>query len=289
MPVKKNRLAIIFLTVALLVLFLTQNFWNKKASTANDQAVQVSPGQPDQSSSHASNSAMPLKASTIPIVSGTYQPNVVRELRQIPVALEIGYKNPNWWLYARTPEDAAWLDRHGYPTIGEEVRLSAATDEELKAMAQRGDMNAKVHLATRSARTEFNGSNLTKAEGASNMMALLAQEYGPYAALKTMTTFGDVKDLYSATPEASRTEFQKKALREYSIAYEIAYAMTQAYGEYTAEKVRSYTAAPQSFGVVDRKDIMAAALAQTLANTSRDRIANGFPPITLDPRPFVPK
>jgi hypothetical protein len=289
MPTKKIRLVIMFLLVALFVLFLTQNFWKSNLPLANDQVVQVNSTPPDRSSSQTSSVGTPTRASALPVVGGTYQPSVARRLREIPRALEIGYKNPNWWLYARTQEDAAWLDRHGYPTPSEENRLTAATDEELKAMAQLGDINAKVHLASRSAKAEFNGSNLIKAEGASNMMALLAQEHGPYAALKAMTTFGEVKNLYNTVPETARTEYQKKVIREYSKAYEIAYAMTQAYGEHTAELVRSYTVAPQSFGAIDRKDAVAAEFAQSLANTSRDRIAKGLPPITLDPRPIPPE
>lgn len=138
------QMKIVWIAGAALVATLILLFFNYRSSitTQRPNVLEANPAfnNVNESKGHLASPVLPPRSLTPAAAgSGTYQPNVARTLRQIPGLLEMSYKNPNWWLYARSPEDAAWLDKHGYPTPSEEAKLKAATESELIAMAQVGD------------------------------------------------------------------------------------------------------------------------------------------------------
>ncbi len=293
---RNSWLVIAVAALSAVALFLSRGFWGDAIQSSKDQGLvdrSINDGKRrEKVSSNVSNAPAPslkLPRSELASTSGgiTYLPGVRRELKVIPGKLEMNSKNPRWWLYARSPEDAAWLDKHGYPTPSEEARLEAASDADLKTLAQNGDLNAKVHLAGRGLKAAFRGTDLIKAETASGELVDMVVEYGPYAASKSMVVLREVAKEYYRVPESERTEYQKKVLREYSISFEMAYATALAYGEYTADFFHDIPLTQLDTGISE-KDITGASIARHLSNVSRNRIAMGLPPITLDPRPQYP-
>lgn len=287
--------AIILLSVAM---FLTRGFWGNtnKLSDGLNSEVYLDKGAALGTEASFKESGTPVTLPefqrTKPISTSngvTYLPGVARSFKQIPGKLEINSKNAKWWLYARSPEEAAWLDKKGYPTPSEEAKLETLSDAGLKALVQIGDNNAKVHLIARAMKTAFKGADITKAESAASELGTSIVYDGPYAASKAMSVYSDIVKEYYLVPESERNDFQKKVLREYSMQFEIAYAMSLAYGDHTADFIHAYAVAPQDSGAISRRDVIGADIVQILSNLSRDRIGKGLAPLTLDPRPLPPE
>lgn len=77
----------------------------------------------------------------------TYWPHTPRVLKE---QLNLPSADPRkTFLLARSPEDAAWLDKYGFPTSIDETRLEKMSDEELISANREGDRNAYVHLHIR--------------------------------------------------------------------------------------------------------------------------------------------
>lgn len=79
-------------------------------------------------------------------------------------------------LEARSPEEAAWLDRHGYPTVEELEALNTTTEQELAERAARGDLAAMALLGTKQMRankTTEGYSNLNEAAMLGSIWAIL--------------------------------------------------------------------------------------------------------------------
>lgn len=80
-------------------------------------------------------------------------------------------------LEARTPEEAAWLDRHGYPTQGELDALDSMTEMELAERAARGDLAAMALLGEkqlRQGKIVEGQSNLNESAMLGSIWAILA-------------------------------------------------------------------------------------------------------------------
>ncbi|HRG15215.1 MAG TPA: hypothetical protein PLB00_04430 [Pseudomonadota bacterium] len=80
-------------------------------------------------------------------------------------------------LEARTPEEAAWLDRHGYPTQEELDALDAMTELELAERAARGDLAAMALLGEkqlRQGKIVEGQSNLNESAMLGSIWAILA-------------------------------------------------------------------------------------------------------------------
>ncbi len=65
----------------------------------------------------------------------------------VVVAVNEIQANPNAILMALSPEEAAWLDRHGYPTEEELARVPFLSLQELERRHDNGDRKASVLLA----------------------------------------------------------------------------------------------------------------------------------------------
>jgi hypothetical protein len=80
-------------------------------------------------------------------------------------------------LDARSPEEAAWLNRNGYPTSEEYLALEATSEEELAARAANGDLAALSLLGIKqvSRKAYANGyANLEEAAARGSIFALVA-------------------------------------------------------------------------------------------------------------------
>lgn len=216
----------------------------------------------------------------------TYQPGISRDTRLLSKPIWLGKKSLNWWLCARSREEAEWLDRYGFPSPSEEQILTSSTVLTLKSLASKGDLNAQAHLATRSAKDTLNSSDWKLAEKVIKALRFQMIEGGPYAALKTMASFGELLDVYSSLPASDQTEYKRKILQEYYVQYEFAYELATAYGDHTAATFYAHISIPEELGTIAKKDVSDNNVARLVTIVSAQKLENGLPSVSLMPRPL---
>ncbi|MBK6436212.1 MAG: hypothetical protein IPF83_10295 [Rhodanobacteraceae bacterium] len=161
-------------------------------------------------------------------------------------------------LEARTPEEAVWLDRHGYPTQEELDSLDAMTEMELAEQAARGDLAAMGMLGEKQLRQE------KIVEGQSNL-----NEAAMLGSIWAILTLADWQKRGGNTIAALEL-YQLAALR----------------GDWASPPLHMQTGL--------RKEIKTAELyftpgnvAMLYANMQRLRALRGLPPLGIDTRPNV--
>lgn len=135
----------------------------------------------------------------------TYAPGYARPLRAYQGTLDehgvVPRTTPGWYLYAYSAEEAAWLDKHGYPTPSEEQRLRSSSKEELKRMADTGDKNARALFAARSAIDQFSKKEIDDDNTNMQLLRKGIVEDGPYQSMIAYETYLKLQSDYQALPK----------------------------------------------------------------------------------------
>jgi len=162
-----------------------------------------------------SSSMPPITPSILPTFNSTYRPGAARPTRITTGDLDtIEYRksNPRWRLYAKSAEEARWLDQYGYPTPAEEAKLEASSTEALKAMAEGGDLNAMAHYGIRWANAATVSKNPRDAIVAGAFLYDLIKDGGPYQATVVRNGINQIAEAYQSLPESEQTPERFKAL-----------------------------------------------------------------------------
>jgi hypothetical protein len=229
------------------------------------------------------------KAGSLAATAITYRPGQPRAVGVYAGHLDANDRKSNWYLYARSEQEIKWLDFYGFPTPAEHERLKRSTDDELKALVEAGDLNAKAHQAVRMAKGFFEKSDVSKAPTAQGTMGYLLMEGGPYQAITVLNAYGDMLTEFAHLPVDQRTEQQRKILDIYAICADDAFASGKLYGDFAMRA--TYNTIPMGIkGELGLKTdlLSAASFANGVATASGERIAKGLPPITIMPRPEPP-
>lgn len=172
-PRKRRLVALVM--IAVVVVFVCG--WHFKKQAANDTTAV-------KSAAIAGSPALPLLSAQ---VTGQSRPQVlpVQPLKQVTFSKAELEANPKFWMLAYSEQDVAWLARFGYPTLEEESKLSQATIEQLSALAEAGNLNAKIHLGLRNAHLSLISGDSKSLTLAAVMVCQSLIEGGPYQAAKT--------------------------------------------------------------------------------------------------------
>jgi hypothetical protein len=219
----------------------------------------------------------------------TYLPGVPRPAKRRAGDLSaLSNIDAQWWLLAASEEEVRWLDQLGFPTPAEEKFLLAASDAELSRLAEEGDMNARAHLATRTAKKAFTSGNRAEVERAvfaqDTALAYLA---GPYQAIVFAKGFGEMLSEYRALPENEQTDERKAMLKMLNYREQVASLVASAYGDPSVRYFRNimnYSGLQKEFGWEANSNW--SETSNVLAASARLRAANGLPPLTIIPRPI---
>jgi len=208
-----------------------------------------------------------------------------RQLTLTKSALEA---NPKFWMLAYSVQDMAWLDRFGYPTLAEEVQLENASSENLRVMADAGDLRARVHLGLRFAELAMKNGDPKTFETARLEISQALIEGGPYEAAKTATFFADLAKNRKLLGELGPTQLKglQNDLLQY---YEMARGLSAAYGDFAAVRAfnAQYDIGPL-FGLPPEQPSSFQASMSQLANMNKARIQHGLPPMIFEQRPRPP-
>jgi hypothetical protein len=245
---------------------------------------------PATTAKNAQNTLPGIGATTSAAAAGiTYRPGQPRAVGIYAGQLDANDRKSNWYLYARSEQELKWLDFYGFPTPAEDARLKKSTDDELKALVEAGDLNAKAHQAARMAKAFFEKKDVYNAPTAQGAMGYLLMEGGPYQAITVLNAYGDMLTEFAYLPADQRTEQQRKILDIYAMCASHALASGKIYGDYAISA--TYNTIPMGIKGelgLSTQETSAASFANGVATASGERIAKGLPPITIMPRPEPP-
>ena len=157
-------------------------------------------------------------------------------LKQVTLSKAELEVHPKFWMLGYSEQDIGWLTRFGYPTLEEESKLDKATPEQLRALAEAGDLNAQVHLGIRLAQPALMSNDARSLRHAAYMIEQALIDGGPYQAAKTAEFFVNLaKNRRSVDDlnEEQRTALQKELLPQ----YELAKGISAMYGDFAAVRV----------------------------------------------------
>lgn len=240
------------------------------------------------------NQHIPATAPISGAASSTFMPGVRRGVR--PYSGPIDDKGlvpstvPGWWLYAYSAEEAAWLDKHGYPTPAEAQRLRSSSKQELRQMYDAGDINALAHLATKTMLDMINKKPRSPDDPKypiSGVDVLTMPRLSPYQAIVLAQGYIEARDAYYKTPLDDRTEEQLNILRARVRDAEFASVLSKALGEpaysaISAAERWSQIDVPGEFTV---GRLEADFFVNDLFKVHRARLAAGLPPLDFQKRP----
>ena len=196
---------------------------------------------------------------------------------------------PNYWMLAYSERDMAWLSRHGYPTLEEEAMLSKASIEHLKALADSGDLNARIHLGLRHSKNAMSSGDAAEFRAARRELDRALIEGGPYQSAKTIAFFAELADDRPSYGELSAATL--KEMGTHLLPYhEIARGLVSLFGDIAAERVgngASYDLG-RAFGLPAQAPIPFELAMRRFANINASRTQRGLPPFSLEQRPSAP-
>ena len=221
--------------------------------------VRPAAGSGQSGPSSGSHSVAPIKRDPALFLA----PREVDSLRRFPMPEPLDLPPPMerkvaGLLDARTPEDAVWLDQHGYPSEAEWSDLDHTSEEELAAKAAEGDITSMALLGEK----QFREGKIS--EGYDNL-----DEAAMLGSVWAVLKLGDA---------------QKRA-RNIDNAFAL-YNLAALLGDWQSPSFHMQTGMGTSmsvafFAVVPRTT------AQLFANMQRARQLRGLPPIMPAQRPHV--
>jgi hypothetical protein len=221
----------------------------------------------------------------------TYRPGTMRAQRQTPGELrsEANFNRTfNWWVYARSTADANWLDQYGFPTPREEEMLRAASDDELKRLSEKGDVNAKVHIVLKEAKTAFANGDIASANTAANNLEQVVTQGGPYHAISMVKAFGEMLNTFGDSPKAEQTEQRLSILKRIDNLQQQASMVGAAYGDDSIPILKNvFRIDSEREGIGISREVTES-MASILAGQARWRKSQSLPPLVLTARPIIP-
>jgi hypothetical protein len=226
-------------------------------------------------------------------MQSTYLPGVRRPVRAYNGPLDdngvVPTTTPGWWLYAYSAEEAAWLDKHGYPTPAEDQRLRSSSQQELKQLMELGDKNARAWLAAKAMKNDFSGMS-EKNTGFYVGMDIGDLELGnPYQSIVIAKTYMDLRTSYYEKLPDRRTEQETKTLGSLSTTAEYAWHIANVQGDTTMDAM-SMASKWGQFGLIrDGGDtgptLRAESIVSTIFSMQRRRPQAGMPLLDFEKRP----
>jgi hypothetical protein len=215
----------------------------------------------------------------------TYMPGVQRPFKNADGQLVKNGQAGKWWLYARSPEEAMWMDHFGYPTPAEDMKLATLKDEELEQMGRDGDLNAKTQYGVRQALKAIKNGDERGVKIYAGFVASMATISGPYAATEGFVLYSAFQREMDQIPPASRSQAQKNMAAEFARLYAIASEITALYSDYAAIKLRGASIIGFPSGDVSVALGYGENVAESIAGISANRIKEGLGPLIILPRP----
>ncbi len=235
----------------------------------------------------------PVAPSILPAINSTYRPGVTRPTRTTAGdfdTIEYRKSNPRWRLYAKTAEEARWLDQYGYPTPAEEAMLETASTETLQALVAGGDLNARAHYDVRRAKAAMESKNPRDPIVAGAALDDLVTEGGPYQATVVRNGINQILDAYQSLPESEQTPERLKALAPLIYPQQVALLMGLLYDDVqttnrNVDVVLNLTIAekyPQlgSLYKIDERTVI-----NSIQSNIKRRKSRGQPPLVITLRP----
>lgn len=215
----------------------------------------------------------------------TYMPGVQRPFKSADGQRVKNGQAGKWWLYARSPEEAIWMDHFGYPTPAEDMKLATLSDDELEQMGRDGDLNAKTQYGVRRALKAIKNGDERGVKIYAGFVASTAKISGPYAATEALVLYSAFQREIDQIPPASRTQVQKNMAIEFARLYASASEISALYSDYAAIKLRG-----ASIVGFPSEDVSVALgygenVAESIAGISANRIKEGLGPLIILPRP----
>jgi hypothetical protein len=257
--------------------------------TLTSSPVTGSLGAPDAKQS--SQPARPIQQSDVNTPAsrpvGTYQPGTRHELRLVEQSKKLlGTRKA--YLLAYSADDAAWLDKFGYPTPVQEAQLNAMSLEDLTALAAQGDKNATTHVLARRIEGALKSGDLRAAQLAADSVEREFLYEHPYAASRLLIAYENTVRAYRNLPASEQTEDTKRIMKRYAEAYEYTAAFAELHdGNYKPRKVYD----PQLMGgflASENRSVTASEFNMNISALSEQRMSKGLPPVMVIPRPTPP-
>lgn len=196
---------------------------------------------------------------------------------------------PNYWMLAYSENDMAWLERHGYPSLQEEEKMSKSSLEQLKALAESGDLNATIHLGLRYSKNALTSGDAAEFLNARRELDRALIQGGPYHSAKTVAFFAAIANDRNSYGHLSASTL--KEMERHIIPYhQIARGMVSLYGDSAAERVGndgSYDLG-RAFGLHAQTPMSFEMAMRMFSNINASRMQSGLPAFTLDRRPSAP-
>ncbi len=221
----------------------------------------------------------------------TYRPGQTRAIQQYMGTIDSKSITSDWWLYARSENEALWMDFYGYPTPTEEARLRTMSEANLKLLADAGDMNAKAHYWSRAMIAAFEKNDLQGLNIASGTIGEILLRGAAYQAMTVMQGYGKLLVEYKGLPESERTEERIKMLKQFGVLYNLAQIQGEMYGDLTVRTMEQQIRdiAPGIPGQTMAMTIPGVQISYFVANSARRREEMGLPPLMIKVRPDAPE
>ncbi len=283
----KNGKVIIGCFLSVTLSALVYFFWFSSnagnAKIADDNAPSAAVAVSGSTSERASASASRRAPTGAPTTSSAQV-----ALKQVTFSKSELEANPKFWMLAYSEQDIGWLSRYGYPTLEEESKLDQATSEQLRAMAEAGNLNAHVHLGVRLAQSALMSNDAKSLRQAAYMIEQPLISGGPYQAAKTAEFFVNLaknRRLLGDLSEEQRTALQNDLLPK----YELAKGISAMYGDFAAVRLfNEYRDVGIRFGLPASEPIQFEFAMARLANMNEARVRRGLQPYEMIRRPTPP-
>ena len=193
--------------------------------------------------------------------------------------------HPKIWMLAYSEQDAAWLERFGYPTMDEELGFEQAPIDRLRMLADAGDQRARINLGLKLAESAMKSGDAGAFQMARLEIGRALVEGGPYQAAKTTSFFVALAKGVKQTGEldiATRQGLQNDLLPY----YELARGLSSAVGDFAA--IHSFNGARDIgpyFGLPSQAPVSFDVALGRLAYLNRARARSGLAPYSLELRP----
>jgi hypothetical protein len=274
----RKRKFIVLVAITIFIVFASGWYFTKQA--ADDEtavkfaAIAGSAASPSLSVQVAGQSSPPARP--------------VQPLKQVTFSKSELEANPKFWMLAYSEQDIGWLTHFGYPTLEEESKLSQATTEQLTALAEAGNLNAKVHLGIRLAQPALMSNDAKSLQQAAYMIEQSLIEGGPYQAAKTAEFFVNLAKNRRSLSDLN--EDQRAALREKLLPqYELAKGISAMYGDFAAVRaVNEYRDVGIMFGLPASQPMQFEFAMARLANMNKARVQRRMEPYEVIQRPSPP-
>ncbi|MCY7388241.1 MAG: hypothetical protein LH481_09285 [Burkholderiales bacterium] len=197
--------------------------------------------------------------------------------------------SPIYWMLAYSESDMAWLSRHGYPSIEEEAMLSKTSIENLKALADGGDLNASIHLGLRHSKNAITTGDAASFRAARNELDRALIGGGPYQSAKTIAFFAELANDPRSHGEMSATTV--KEIERHLLQYhDIARGLSSLFGDSVIERVGNGLSSDlgRVFGLPPKPQMSFEMAMRQFSNINASRVQRGLPPFALERRPSEP-